>query len=160
MPQITIEYMIMVPILILQIFLFPLTASLIMNSWVDSRQNLALQETASYVGSSIHQIYLALSHESLSSGLVTNRLELSPLVEGHVYTGNATLRASPDPNSSRILDINLYIVDTEIVAKASVTLGQDVEWQNSSFKSNSAYPSIYAEKLPSGILRLSFGGTI
>ena len=71
MPQITIEYMIMIPILILQIFLFPLTAGWIMDSWESSRQSLALKETLSHLSSSIQQIYSALTHSSMASSTIT-----------------------------------------------------------------------------------------
>lgn len=158
MPQVTIEYMIMIPIVIMQIFLFPLTASWIMNTWVDSRQNLALKETASYLGSSIHQTYTALSHNSVSEGVVTNKLDIPASIEGKTYMGNASLRAISEFNSSKILDISLYIIDSNVVAHSMVTLGNDFEWQNSSFESNSAYAKIYAEKLSNGIIRFSFGG--
>ena len=163
MPQITIEYMIMIPILILQIFLFPLTAGLIMNGWADSRRTLALQETAGHLGSSIQQLYSALNHESISAGNVTNRLEVPPFIEGYVYTGNATLRTALDPalNSSKILDITLRLMGGRVETSASVTLGQNVEWQYSTFMSNSTYASIKAEKYWNGtqpVIRLSFGG--
>jgi len=159
LPQITIEYMIMIPILIMQIFLFPLTAGWIMNTWVDSRQTLALQETASHLGSSIQQVYSALNHESISAGTVTNRLEVPPFIEGYAYTGNATLRAlDPAPNSSQVLDITLRFMGGRISSTTSVTLGQNVVWQNSTFMSNSTYASIIAEKQWNGTIRLSFGG--
>lgn len=159
MVQITIEYMIMIPILIMQIFLFPLTAGWIMNTWVDSRQTLALQETASHLGSSIQQVYSALNHESISAGTVTNRLEVPPFIEGYAYTGNATLRAlDPAPNSSQVLDITLRFMGGRIESTTSVTLGQNVVWQNSTFMSNSTYASIIAEKQLNGTIRLSFGG--
>jgi hypothetical protein len=161
--QITIEYMIMIPILIMQIFLFPLTAGWIMNTWVDSRQTLALQETASHLGSSIQQVYSALNHESISAGTVTNRLEVPPFIEGYAYTGNATLRTALDPelNSSKILDITLRLMGGRIESTTSVTLGQNVEWQPSTFMSNSTDASIKAEKYLNGtesVIRLSFGG--
>jgi hypothetical protein len=159
MPQITIEYMIMIPIVIMQIFLFPLTTSWIMNTWVESRQNLVLRETASYLGSSIHQTYTALSHDSVSTGIVTNKLEIPESIEGKTYMGNATLRSISDFNSSKILDINLYIIDSGIIAQSSVTLGNDFEWQNSTFESNSAYAILNAEKLSNGLIRFSFGGS-
>lgn len=159
MPQITIEYMIMIPILIMQIFLFPLTAGWIMSTWVDSRQTLALQETASHLGSSIQQVYSALNHESISTGTVTNRLEVPPFIEGYAYTGNATLRAlDPAPNSSQVLDITLRFMGGRIESTTSVTLGQNVVWQNSTFMSNSTYASIIAEKMSNGTILLSFGG--
>jgi len=161
LPQITIEYMIMIPILILQIFLFPLTAGWIMTTWVDSRQTLALQEAASHLGSSVHQVYSALNHESISAGTVTNRLEVPPFIEGYAYTGNATLRAL-DPaaaNSSQVLDITLRFKGSHIEATTSVTLGSNVAWdQDSAFMSNSTYASLIAEKMVNGTILLYFEG--
>jgi hypothetical protein len=157
--QITIEYMIMIPILILQIFLFPLTAGWIMNTWVDSRQTLALQETASHMGSSIHQVYSALNHESISAGTVTNSLEVPPFIEGYSYEGNASLRNSnPALNSSQVLDITLRFIGGHIESTTSVTLGQNVAWQNSTFMSNSTDASLIAQKMLNGTILLSFGG--
>jgi hypothetical protein len=158
LPQITIEYMIMIPMLILQIFLFPLTAGWIMNTWVDSRQTLALQETASHVGSSVHQVYSALNHDSISAGAVTNTLVIPPFIEGYAYTGNASLRDSA-PDSSQILDITLRFKGGHITATAAVTLGSNVAWdEDSEFMSNSSYASLIAEKLSDGTILLSFEG--
>jgi len=144
----------------MQIFLFPLTAGWIMSTWVDSRQTLALQETASHLGSSIQQVYSALNHESISTGTVTNRLEVPPFIEGYAYTGNATLRTTLEPelNSSKVLDITLRLMGSRIETMTSVTLGQNVAWQNSTFMSNSTYASIIAQKMPNSTILLSFGG--
>lgn len=161
MVQITIEYMIMIPILIMQIFLFPLTAGWIMTMWVDSRQTLVLQETASHLGSLIQQVYSALNHESISAGTVTNRLEVPPFIEGYAYTGNATLRTTLDPelNSSKVLDITLRFMGSHIEATTSVTLGANAEWdQNSEFMSNSTYASLIAGKMSNGTILLYFEG--
>jgi ABC-type uncharacterized transport system involved in gliding motility auxiliary subunit len=156
--QITIEYMIMIPLMILQIFLFPLTAGWIMNTWVDSRQTLALKETASHLGSSVHQVYSALSHESISAGTVTNRLEIPPFIEGYSYNGSASMRDSA-PNSSQILDITLTLMGSHIKASASVTLGQNITWNaNSEFMSNSTHASLIAEKLVNGTILMYFEG--
>ena len=157
MVQITIEYMIMIPILILQIFLFPLTAGWIMTTWTDSRQTLALQETASHLGSSVHQVYSALSHESISAGSVTNRLEVPPFIEGYAYNGSASLR---DPVSdSRVLDITLTFMGASIEATTSVTLGPNAAWdKNSQFMSNSSSASLIAEKMSNGTILMSFEG--
>ena len=158
MVQITIEYMIMIPLMILQIFLFPLTAGWIMNTWVDSRQTLALKETASHLGSSVHQVYSALSHESISAGTVTNRLEIPPFIEGYSYNGSASMRDSA-PNSSQILDITLTLMGSHIKASASVTLGQNITWNaNSEFMSNSTHASLIAEKLVNGTILMYFEG--
>jgi len=163
LPQITIEYMIMIPILIMQIFLFPLTAGWIMNTWVDSRRTLALQETASHLGSSIQQIYASLNHATISEGNVTNKLDVPPFIEGYAYSGTATLRTL-GANSSQVLDITLSLMGANIEAMSSVTLGQNVEWtQSSILNSNSSLAGINAQKYWNGtraeyVIRLSFGG--
>ncbi len=151
--------MIMIPILIMQIFLFPLTASLIMNGWVDSRRTLALQETAGHLGSTIQQLYSSLNHETISAGTVTNKLDTPPFVDGYAYTGNATLRTASESNSSKFLDITLKLMGTSIEGTASVTLGQNVEWvPNSTFMSNSTNAIIKAQKQSNGTIWLSFEG--
>jgi hypothetical protein len=156
--QITIEYMIMIPILIMQIFLFPLTAGWIMNTWVDSRRTLALQEIDSHLSSSIQQIYSSLNHDTISAGTVTNTLDVPPFIEGYAFTGNATLRTlGAAANSSKVLDLTLRLLGTSIQTTASVTLGQNAEWNQSSvLKSNSTLASINAEKQPNGTILLYF----
>jgi hypothetical protein len=156
--------MIIIPILILQIFLFPLTVSWIMNTWVDSRQTIALQEAVSYISSSIQQSYSALNHESVTECIVTIRMTIPALIEGHVYTGNATLRNTLDAefNFIKVLDITCSLLGSSVSSISSVTLGQNVEWQSSTFISNSTDPSIKAEKYWDGtdfVIRLSFGET-
>ena len=158
MTQITIEYMIMIPLLILQIFLFPLTVGWMMNGWTDSRQTLALRETASHVGSLVHQVYSALNHDSISAGEVTNTLEVPPFIEGYSYRGAASLRDTAD-NASKILDIKLQFQGTSVEATASVTLGANVTWNaDSAFVSNSSYASLLAEKLTNGTVFMYFDG--
>ena len=158
MTQITIEYMIMIPILIMQIFLFPLTAGIIMNGWVDSRRTLALQETASHLGSSMQQLYSSLNHGSITAGVVNNTLDTPPFIEGYAYTGTAMLRNASDPDAARILDVTLTLVGTQLEVTSSVTLGQNVVWGNTTLMSNSTYAGISAEKLPDtdGTIQLAF----
>ena len=157
MVQITIEYMIMIPLLILQIFLFPLTAGWMMTHWVDSRQTLALQETASNLGSSIQQVYSALNHVSISTGNVTSKLPVTAYIEGYAYTGNASLRAAA--NSSQYLDITLKFMDGSIETTTSVVLGANVNWNaDSAFMSNSTSANLVAEKLSDDSILMYFEG--
>jgi hypothetical protein len=148
--------MILIPILIMQIFLFPLTAGIIMNGWVDSRRTLALQETASHLGSSMQQLYSSLNHESIREGVVNNTLDTPPFIEGYAYKGNAVLRNASDANSTQVLDITLRLMGTGLEAASSVTLGQNVLWQNSTLMSNSTYAGISAAKLSDGTIQLAF----
>lgn len=163
MSHVTIEYVIMVPVLILQIFLFPLAANWLMNIWVDSRRTLALQEAASRLGSTIQQIYFSLNHETISAGTVTQKSNVPPFIEDYPYTGNATLKTALDPalNSSKLLQITLKLRTVGNTVTTSVILGQNVEWTNSTFVSNSTNACITAVKFWDGskyVINMSFGG--
>jgi hypothetical protein len=159
MAHITIEYVIMMPVLILQIFLFPLTANWLMNVWVDSRRTLAVQDVASHLGSTIQQLYFSLNHETIATGKVTYSPGLPNFIENFQYIGNATLRTVTDPplNSSKILDLTIRLVSTKTVVDTFVVLGPNVVWQSSTFISNSKNACVSAEKLANGNISLSFG---
>lgn len=156
MPQVAIEYVILVPILILQIFLFPIAAASIMNVWIDSRRTLALEETASHLGSSIQQLYFSLNRTSITAGEVTNKLEIPPFIEGYPYSGNGTLRTASN-DSIKILDLSLKYRGLAISTATSVQLGQNVAWRESMFVSNSTDACVIAQKFSNGTIQLSFG---
>jgi len=160
MPHVTIEYVIMVPVLILQILLFPLTAGWLMNIWVDSRRTLALQEAADHLGSSMQQIYFTLNHETIPIGTVTQKANVPPLIEDYPYTGTSTLKKAQDAvlNSSKVLTITLKLGTWGTTVKTSIILGQNVQWVQSTFKSNSTNAGIRAEKQSDGTVALSFSG--
>jgi hypothetical protein len=156
--HITIEYVIMVPILIMQIFLFPLTASWLMNIWVDSRRTLVLRDAASHLGSSVQQLYFSVNHKTMSYGKITYSPGLPPLIENHYYYGNASLRTTLDPlmNSSKVLELTLTLAKTTVSVTASVILGPNVLWQESTFISNSTNACITADKFPNETVCIYF----
>jgi len=157
--HVTVEYMILIPVLILQIFLFPMLVGAEMSQWTGDRQSIELQQTASYIGSSIQQIYLSLNHTSILSCTLTNNLNCKPTIEGHNYNGNASLQMITDSESgsSQLLSITLSLVGTDISTSTSVTLGQNVAWINSTFASNPPTACIIAQKLPNQTIQLSLG---
>ena len=148
----------MIPILILQVFLFPLTASGLMNVWVNSRRNLALQDVASHLSSTVQQLYFSLNHATMQAGTARYSPRLPPLIENLCYTATAKLRstAAATPNASQILDIEVILVGTGNALTASVLLGPNVNWQNSVFESNSTYAAVAALKFSNGTVALWF----
>lgn len=157
MPHVTIEYMIMIPVLIAQIFLFPFLATAIMDTWADSSSTLELQETAAYIGSSIQQLYFTMNQESMTNGAVKINLAIPPSIEGHVYT--TTLRHMTHLDTSyEVMNVTLILVGTKAHASTLVTLGQNVDWQeNLAFNSTSNSLNLIANKTVNSIW-LSFGG--
>src|SRR5665647_3879903 len=78
--------MIMIPVLIMQIFLFPIAASVIMDTWGDSTMTIQLQTTAGHMGSSIQQLYYTINHGSMSDGSMKITLDVPPIINGRAYT--------------------------------------------------------------------------
>ena len=160
MAHITIEYIIMIPVLVMQIFLFPLAANWLMNIWVDSRRTLALQDVASHLGSTLQQLYFSLNHGTISAGTVTYSPKFPPLIEDSVYAASATLRTVLDPmmNSSKVLDLTVRLISSGKAVAISVVLGPNVLWQTSTFSSNSTNARVTATKSSNGTITLGFAG--
>jgi hypothetical protein len=159
-PHITIEYVIMLPLLILQVILFPLAAGWLMNIWVVSRRTLALQEAASNLGSSMQQIYFTLNHDTIPVVTnITQKSNVPTFIEDYAYTGTATLQAvSTSLNSSKVLKITLRLKTVGTSVTTSVILGQNVQWSPSIFISNSTNAGILAKKYANATICLSFTG--
>ncbi len=149
----------MVPILIVQIILFPYVASVMMGNWTDSRRTLALQETASTIGSSIGQLYSSLNHTTIKAATVTNKMSLPAFLEGYSYSAEGTLRSVSDTgeSSSKILEITLSVQGLKVTTTTTVTLGESAEWVDGSiFVSNSTSSGICAQKFANETIKLSF----
>jgi hypothetical protein len=140
LPHITIEYMIMVPLLILQIFLFPIVAVTIMNTWSNSRMTIELQDVSGHLASSMQQLYYTMNHGSISTGSITARLDVPTFIEDGNYRYNymIILSDATNPSSSvRVMNLTLSLIGASGKASTLITLGQNADWQNNStFKSN------------------------
>jgi hypothetical protein len=136
MPQVAIEYMILIPVLIAQIFIFPFAANAIMNTWVDQRRNLELEGIAGHLGSSLQQLYFTMNRAPIPNGCLTANLDTPPTVDNYYY--NITLRDNTTPSSSaKIMEITLTLIGAHGVASSIVTFGENAAWQNGiTFKSN------------------------
>jgi hypothetical protein len=156
--QMTLEYMIMIPLLILQIFLFPYLANLTMENWTVSRETLQLQEVASNLGSSVQQLYSALNHNTITAVNVNSTIKISQYIDNHPYTATGTLRTALDSvlNSTKILDLTLTLNDTKIQTSTSVILGPDVNWNSSSTFLSNSNALICAQKLSNGTINMYF----
>ena len=156
MAHITIEYMIMIPVLIVQIFLFPLTATVIMDTWVDQRRNLELQEIAGHLGSSIQQLYFTINRASISVGSLSSKLDIPTSIDNYHYT--VTFRNATNPSgSTRILNITLNLLKNNVVASTIVTLGENADWNDNSVYYSNSISIINATKTPS-VIQLSLVG--
>lgn len=151
--------MIMIPLMISQIFLFPIAVGYMMDNWTEQRVTLELQEISNHIGSAIYQLYSAVNHDTIATGTVTSRVDVDQFLNGYAYTANASLRTAVDEslNSSKILDTTFMLLDAKrTTIQTSITLGYNVQWIDSTFSSNSTNAGIIATKLSDGTIQLSF----
>lgn len=158
MANVTIEYVILLPILLLQVILFPVFVGWTMNIWVDARRTLALEEIAGYVGSTIQQLYLALSCDRSSTGVnVKNALNIPPYIEGSAYTGSAVVLQGSSPESSKVLHLTIKLENSKVEVEYSILLGLNAEWNETSVFISNKNPCIAAERdAETGIVKLYF----
>jgi hypothetical protein len=128
-----------------------------MGYWTRSSNNLALQDAASELGSSVQQLYFSMSHASIPSGNVSSKLNIPVYIGNYAYTGNATLLSPSGSNAARVLSVTLKFNGLAGSATTSVALGQNVQWQNSVFVSNSTTACLNAYKYSNGTVLLYFG---
>ncbi len=149
------EYVIMVPILLMQIILIPMATGSMIDIWVDRRRETALQDVASHLGSTIQQLYLSLNREEAGAGIVTQASNVPPFVESIPYVVDASDRRI---ENSTIIGLHLALMGTSITATTHVTLGSNVLLGTQrTFVSNSTSACIKVEKFSNGILSFSFG---
>jgi hypothetical protein len=136
MAQVAIEYMIMIPVLIAQIFIFPYAATMIMHTWQDQRNVIELQEIAGHLGSAVQQLYFTMNRAPIQGGCLSSSLGTPQTVDNHFY--NITLHDNTSPGSSaKIMELTVTLIGENGEASSIITLGQNAAWQNGvTFRSN------------------------
>jgi len=154
-PHITIEYTILVPILFVQIIVFPFAASMMVTAWANSHREAELQGAADHLASTIQQFYLSVNRDEISVGNITQASTLPTTIQSYPYKATGSLRIA---DSSKVLTLLLELQGTKTTAGATTVLGSNVLWtEESVFQSNSLNASIKVQKFADGTLLFSFG---
>jgi hypothetical protein len=155
--HVAIEVVIMAPLLVIQLFVFPLVATTLTSNWADASREVTLQEAASQMASTIQQLYLSLNRAEISEGNITYVLNMPKDIASHSYTAEGSLITTLHP-ASTVLLLNVTIDDTGNTATAQASLGPNAEWdEDSSFHSLSPNTTVIVQKDEDGTLRFSFG---
>lgn len=153
MPHVSMEYAIMVPILLTQVILIPMATAWMMDAWVVRRKETELQDVASHVGSTIQQLYFSLNREEITPGVTTQAANVPLFIESIPYVITAS---DKKVENSTIIDLQLSLTGTSISTATRVTLGPNVLWEQSTLVSNSTSPGVKVEKFSNGTLSFSF----
>lgn len=158
MTSVTIEYVIMIPLLLTQVIIFPFVASTMTSNWQNSQRNVELQDTAEHLASTIQQLYLTINSQDVLAGTVTQASTLPITVASYPFTATGSLNSPPNPNATKILTVTLTMDDVGNTVSADAVLGPNVQWTESTFRSTSSDASIIVQKFSNDTLTFSFGG--
>jgi len=154
-PHITIEYTILVPILFVQIIVFPFAANVMVTTWTNNHREAELQGAADHLASTIQQFYLSVNRKEITVGNITQASTLPPTIQSYPYKATGSLRTA---DSSKVLTLLLELQGTKTTATTTAVLGSNVLWiEESVFQSNSLNASIEVQKFADGTLLFSFG---
>ena len=155
MPNVTIEYVILIPLLFTQVIVFPYVASTMASNWQNSQIDIELQTAANHLVSTIQQLYMTLNSEAILAGTVTHESPLPLTIGLYPYTAIGSLNDPPD-NFAKVLTVTLTLDELGNTATASTVLGDNVNWIPSTLRSNSVDGYIVIQK-DADILTFSFG---
>ncbi len=156
--HVAVEAVIMTPLLVIQILLFPYVATTMTSYWADATRDITLQETASQIASTIQQLYISLTRIEVTTGTVKQASSFPTQIAGHTYTARGLLRDSSGPNSGKVLMINVTLQGLGNTATAQTSMGHNTLWNAGSiFNSASLDASIKVQKFANGTLLFSFG---
>ena len=157
MPNVTIEYVILIPLLFTQVIVFPFVASTITSNMQNSQRDIELQDTANHLASTIQQLYLTINRQEILTGTITQESTVPITVASFPYTASGSLISSSE-NSTKTLRVILTLDDVDNTVTAVAVLGPNVHWTDSTFRSTSSDASIEVQKLSNSTLVFSFGG--
>jgi hypothetical protein len=158
MPSVTIEYVILIPLLFTQVIVFPLVASTITTNWQDNQRDIELQDAANHLASTIQQLYLTLDRDEVLECTVTQASPVPVTVTSYPYTAACSL-SEPSEGYSKILSVTLTLDDVGNTATAKAVLGPNVSWTESTLRSTSTDAYIEVQKFSNGTIGFSFGGS-
>lgn len=159
MVNVTIEHVILIPLLFTQIIVFPFVASTISSSWQDAHRDVALEEVAGHLTITIQQLYLTVNWDDILAGKVTHAPTIPATIDSRPYRVTGSLNTPSDPNATRILTLTLTLEKFKNKVTAVAVLGPDVLWaEETVLQSNSPDACIVAQKFSNGTIGFSFGG--
>jgi hypothetical protein len=129
------------------------------SSWQNSQRDIELQDAADHLASTIQQLYLTVNRDEILAGDITQASPLPVTVASYSYSATCSLSDPPD-GSAKVLLVTLTLDEVDNTVNASVVLGTNVQWIESTLRSNSADASINVQKLDDTehTVVFSFGG--
>jgi len=157
--NVALEAVILAPLLLIQVVLFPFVANTLSAKWANATRDVMLKETASQMASTIQQLYLSLNRPEVSTGTITQASTFPAELDKCSYYATGLLKASLQLGFGKILFLNLTLQKLGNTVTVQTPLGTNVLWNETSlFDSSSPNASIKVQKFANGTLLFSFEG--
>ena len=158
MVSVTIEYVILIPLLFTTVIVFPLVANRMTTDYQQTQLGIELQDVADHMASTIQQLYLTVNGQEILTGTITKASPVPVTVGAYPYTVEGSLN-DPGDGSAKVFTAILTLDELGNTVTASAVLGTNVLWADSTLRSTSMDASIVVQKYSNGTLGFSFGGT-
>ena len=155
--SITVEYVMLIPLLFAQVIVFPYVASTVSSNWQESQLTIEMQDSADHMVSTIQQLYLTVNRDSILEGTITQASPVPVTIASYPYTVEGSL-SNPPGDSAKVFTVTLTLDDIGNTVIASAVIGNNTKWTESTFRSTSVDASIIVEKFSNGTLAFAFGG--
>ena len=156
MVNVVLEYVLMLPVLLVITATFIPLTTFLATSWATQRIQTRLQDTSRQLADTIGQLYFSMNQSQIAPGTVSQTSSVPTNIENYIYTGTGSLSSAAGPNSVKILVINLSIQGGRITATTPIPLGVNVRWTPTTFVSNSPTAAILLQKFSNGTIAISF----
>ena len=157
MGNVAVEAVILAPLLVVQIILFPFVANTMASNWANATRDVTLKELASQMANTIQQLYLSLNRPEVSAGNITQASTFPKEISGHPYDAIGLLKGSSQLGFGKVFFLNVTLQKLGNTVMVQTPLGPNVLWNEKSFfESSSPNASIRVQKFVNGTLLFSF----
>jgi hypothetical protein len=154
---VAIEAVILAPVLVIQVILFPFVADSLASNWANATRDVTIKELASQMATTIQQLYLSLNRPEVSAGNITQASTFPKEISGRPYEAKGFLQDSFQFGFGKVLSLNITLQDLRNTVVVQTPLGLNVLWKEESiFTSSSTDASIRVQKFVNGTLLFSF----
>ena len=149
MANIVTEHVLLLVPMMMVLMIFPMVTIFVVNSYDAEQRLYAIENAATKMGSTIQQVYLALSDNKVQPCTVTISNPLPAAIENQPYIISCTLE-------NNVLKIHMALLGPPIFYDHLITLGESASWDGGTLDSNVPNPSIEVTKDLSGNIHMRF----
>ncbi len=149
MASVVTEHMLLLVPMMIVVMIFPMVAGFVVSNYNNEQRTLAIEQASAKVASTIQQVYLIASADTVQNSNITVANPIPTNLEGQQYLMTGTLEGE-------YLTLHVGYPGINVWYDHKLTLGENAEWDSTTMlDSNSPTAAILARKV-SGKIYLSF----